>query len=100
MSLRYARDFTMKDVEIRCEEPHSPAWTAGLQVDSADGLLLDGSEVAARLVLRDVGNVTVRHSRTPAVQVSGARSRGIRFLDTAAAFTIDNDVAKNAVVKQ
>ena len=100
MSLRYARDFTMKDVEINWEGPHYRTWTAGLQADSVTGLLLDGSKVPARLVLRNAENVTVRHSRTPAIQVSGSHSRGIRLLDTEATVATDSDVAKSAILKQ
>ncbi len=38
LNLRYARNVTMKDVEIRWEKPESPTWKTGLQVDQRRGL--------------------------------------------------------------
>jgi len=100
MTLRHARNFTMKDVEIRWEKPESPTWKDGLQVDNVTDLLLDGVEVATRMTLKDVENATVRHSRTPALKVSGARSRKIRLSDTEGTVTTAPDVAKAALVRQ
>ena len=45
MTLRHARNFTMKDVEIRWDAPHSPTWETGLSIDQVEGLLLDGVNV-------------------------------------------------------
>ena len=39
MTLKYARDVAMKDVEIRWEEPHASTWKSGLLVDHVKGLL-------------------------------------------------------------
>jgi len=82
MTLRYARNFTMRDVEIRWEKPESPTWKAGLQVEDVRDLLLEGVNAPMRISLKNVENVTVRQSRTPVLQVSGAASRGIRVLDS------------------
>ena len=98
LTLRHARNFSVKDVEIRWEKPESPTWKAGLQVDNVSELLLDGVDVPTRMVLKDVENVTMRHSRAPAVYVSGARSRHIRLSDTEGTVKTDADVAKDAVV--
>src|SRR5712692_4250874 len=97
LTLRHARNFTMKDVEIRWEEPESPTWKAGLQVDNVADLLLDGVDVPTQVTLKDTENVTIRHSRAPAVHISGARSRKIRLSDTEGTVTTDADVAKDAV---
>ena len=74
LTLRHARNFTMKDVEIRWEKPESPTWKAGMQVDKVSNLLLEGVSVPTRLALQDVENVTVRQSRVEALDVSGKRS--------------------------
>jgi polygalacturonase len=100
LTLRDARNFTMKDVEIRWEKPESATWKAGLQVENVTDLLLDGVDVPIRMTLKDAGNVTVRGSRAPVIQVSGARSRGMRLLDTVATVTTDSDVSKGAVTRQ
>ena len=74
LTLRHARNFTMKDVEIRWEKPESPTWKTGMQVDKVSNLLLEGVSVPTRLALQDVENVTVRQSRVEALDVSGKRS--------------------------
>ena len=100
LTLRYARNFTMKDVEIRWEKPESPTWKAGLQVDRVSDLLLDGVDAATQVTMNDVANVTLRHSQAPAFHVSGAHSHGIRLLDTEGNLTAGSDVAKGAVVRK
>ena len=100
LRLQYARNFTMKDVEIRWEKPESPTWKTGLQIDDVADVLLDGVDVPTRMALNNVDGLTVRHSRAPALNISGARSRKIRVLDTEGIVTTDGDVARDAVVKQ
>jgi polygalacturonase len=100
LTLRDARNFTMKDVEIYWEKPESPTWKAGMQVENVADLLLDGVAVPTRMTLKNVQNVTVRQSRTPALQVSGAGSRKINVSDTEGTLTTDPDVAKGAVVRR
>ena len=93
LNLRYARNVTMKDVEIRWEKPESPTWKTGLQVDHVADLLLDGVDVPTRMTLTNVDGATVRHSRAPAIDVSGIHSRKIRLLDTEAKVTTAPEVA-------
>jgi polygalacturonase len=100
MTLRYARNFTMRDVEIRWEKPESPTWKAGLQVEDVRDLLLEGVNAPMRISLKNVENVTVRQSRTPVLQVSGAASRGIRVLDSEGTLAAGPEVAKGAVVRR
>jgi polygalacturonase len=99
MTLRYARNFTMKDVEIRWEKPESPTWKYGLEVDQAADLLLDGVSAPSPATLKNVERVTVRHSRVPAMHISGARSRGIRVSDTEGKVTTGSEVMKGAVTR-
>jgi len=99
LTLRDARNFTMKDVEIRWEKPESPTWKAGLRVENVKDLLLDGVDIPTRTMLKDVENVTVRHSRVATLQISGAHSRKIHLLDTEATLATDAEVAKGAVVR-
>jgi hypothetical protein len=47
LTLRHARNVTLRDVEIQWEEPFSPTWTTGLAVDHVDGLSFDGVRVQA-----------------------------------------------------
>lgn len=100
LTLRHARNFTMKDVEIHWEKPEAATWNTGLSVDNVSGLLLDGVEVPTRLTLQDVENVTVRHSRTPVLKISGARSRKIRLRDIEGSLAVGAEVSKDAVTRQ
>ncbi len=105
LTLREARNFIMRDVEIGWEKPASAEWQTGLRVENVDGLLLDGVDVAAApgknapaIALKDVENVTVRHSRASALKISGRRTRKIRLHDTDAVVATDPEVPAGAVV--
>jgi polygalacturonase len=47
MTLRDARNFSMRDVVIRWEKPESATWQTGLRVENVQNLLLDGLDLAA-----------------------------------------------------
>ena len=107
MTLRHARNVTMKDVEIRWEAPHSASWQTGLQADQVSDLLLDGVGVAGApssagtaITLKDAENVTVRDSRAATLHVAGTHSRNIRLLHTEAKINTDASVPKGAVLQQ
>ena len=97
MILRHARNFTMKDVQIGWEKPESPTWKTGLAIEDAADLLLEGMEVPTRMTLNNVANVTVRYSRAPAMELSGAHSRKIRLMGAEGTLTVASEVAKGAV---
>jgi polygalacturonase len=107
LTLRDARNFTMKDVEIRWEKPEAATWRTGVSVENVQDLLMDGVDVAAApgsrepvLALKNVDAVTLRHSRAAAIHVAGARTRKIRLQDTESIIASDPDVAKDAVLRQ
>jgi hypothetical protein len=106
LTLRNARNFTMKDVEIRWEKPESATWQTGLRVENVQNLMLDGLDVAAVpgfrgnvLELKDVDGMTLRNSRAASVHVAGRRSRKIRLVDTESAITSEAEVPQDAVVR-
>ena len=45
LTLRHARNFSMKDVEIRWDQPHAATWRSGLTAEDVDDLRLDGVPV-------------------------------------------------------
>jgi len=107
MTLRDARNFTMKDVEVRWEKPEASTWQTGFRVENVQNLLLDSIDVAAApgshgeaLVLKNADGVTLRHSLAASVHVAGRRSRKIRLVDTEAVIATDPEVAKDAVVRE
>jgi polygalacturonase len=99
MTLKYAREVAMRDVEVRWDDPHAATWQSALMVEQVQILLLDnvelepapGSEQAA-LRIHDADGVTVRESRIASVHV-GARSTAVRLVDTDAKISTDPGVA-------
>ena len=107
MTLRDARNFTMKDVEVRWEKPESATWQTGLRVENVENLLLEGVDIAAApgshaevLSFKDADGVTLRDSHAARIHVSGRRTRKIRVLDTESVITSGPETAKDAVVRQ
>jgi len=95
MTLRYARDVAMKDVELRWEEPHAATWPSGLIASNVEDLLLEGVRMDAApgseqpvLRLADADGVLIRQSRVPSLHV-GAGGRGVRLVDTDTKATAD-----------
>jgi polygalacturonase len=100
LTLRDARNFSMRDVEIRWEKLESPTWKTGMRIEDVSDLLLEGVNVPMRMTLKNVQNATVRQSHVPAVEVSGGKSRGIRLVDSEGTLATGADVPKAAVVRQ
>jgi polygalacturonase len=107
MTLRDARNFTMKDVEVRWEKPESATWQTGLRVGNVENLLLEGVDIAAApgshaeaLSFKDADGVTLRNSHAARIHVSGRRTHKIRVLDTESVITSGPETAKDAVVRQ
>ena len=78
MTLRYARDVAMKDVEIRWEDPHAATWQSGLTADQVQDLLLEDMRIDAApgsdqpvLRLNDADGVLIRQSQIASVDVTG-----------------------------
>jgi polygalacturonase len=100
MTLKYAHDVAMNDVEIAWEKPYAATWQTGLMVDQVQDLLLDGTRIdaapgsdLAALQLNDVDGVLVRQSRIGSVHITGSKSRAVRVVETEAKVTADPGVA-------
>jgi hypothetical protein len=100
MTLKYAHDVAMSDVEIAWEKPYAATWQTGFMVDQVQDLLLDGTRIDATpgsdqpvLQLNDVDGVLVRQSRIGSVHVTGSKSRAVRVVETEAKVTADPGVA-------
>ena len=98
MTLRYARDVAMNDVEIRWEEPRTGTWQSGLEASQVRDLLLQNARVDAApgsdkpvLQLSDADRVLIRQSNVASLHVSG-KSSGVRLVDTDATATTDPGV--------
>jgi len=104
MTMKYARNVAMNDVEIAWEEPHSTTWKSGLVVDDVEDLSLDGARIDAApgsdqpvLRLNDANGVLIRQSSIASVQVTGSKSRAVRLLETEANVTEDPGLAPVSV---
>ncbi|HET6208474.1 MAG TPA: hypothetical protein VFD98_16775, partial [Terracidiphilus sp.] len=98
MTLKYARNVQMRDVDIAWEEPHAATWQTGLIADQVQDLQLDGMRIDAApgsdhpvLRLNDADGVLVRESRIPSLHVAG-KSKDIRLMETEAKVTTDPGV--------
>jgi len=100
MTMKYARDVSMNDVEIAWEEPNAPTWKSGLAIDKVQNLTIDGTRIDAApgsnqpvLLLNDVNGVLIRQSSIASVHVTGSKSRAVRLLETEAQVTEDPGLA-------
>jgi hypothetical protein len=98
MTLKYARNVEINDVDIAWEEPHASTWQSAFAIDQVNDLLLDDMALDAVpgsdhpvLQLNDAVGVVVRHSHMATVQVTG-KSRGVHLVETKAKVTTDPDV--------
>ena len=83
MTLKYARNVAMNDVEIGWEEPHAATWQSGLMVDQVQDLLLDGMRIDAApgsnqpvLRLNDADGVLIRQSKHRVRSRDGQQKQG------------------------
>jgi hypothetical protein len=107
MTLRHARNFSMRDVDIRWEQPYSNTWQSGLTAEDVEDLRCDTVDVetppsstAPAIELKNVENVTLRSSQADTIHLAGSRTRDVRLLQTKSKITTDPDVSKDAVMQQ
>jgi len=94
MTMKYARNVAMNDVEIVWEEPYSTKWQSGLVVDDVEDLSLGGTRIDTApssnqpvLRLNDTNGVLIRQSSIASVAITGSKSRAVRLLETEANVT-------------
>jgi polygalacturonase len=107
MALRQARNFSMRDCEIRWGQPQSATWRSGFTAEDVEDLRLDTVDVepapastAPVIELTNARNVTLRSSRAATIHLAGKGTREVRVLQTDAKISADPDVSKDAVTRQ
>jgi hypothetical protein len=107
IALRQARNFSIKDSQIRWEQPHSATWQSGLTVEDVEDLRLDAVDVEAApasaapvIALANATKVTLQSLRARTIHLAGKATREIRLLQTDAEVSADSDVSKDAVLRQ
>ncbi len=104
MTVKYARDFEMKGVEIHWEDPPASTWQSALTVDQVkdfaiEDVRLDAPPGSSKPVLRlnDSQDVTVDHSRIASVEVTGSKTSGVHLAGTGTRVTKGPDLLPGAV---
>jgi hypothetical protein len=107
IALRHARNFSMRDVEIRWERPYSNTWRSGLTAQDVADLRLDALAIEAApassapvIELIDAQNVTLRSSLVESIHLSGKNTGKVRVWQTGAAISAGADVRKDAVTRE
>jgi hypothetical protein len=103
VTLRYARDVAIKDVDIRWEQPRASTWRSGLAADHVQDLSIEDARIDAApgsdqpvLQLTDADGVLIRQSRVASIHVAG-HSKGVRLVDTDAKTTVASGTAPPVV---
>src|SRR5580658_6101472 len=107
IALRQARDFSIKDSEVRWEQPHSATWQSGFTAEDVENLRLDTVDVEAApasnapaIELTNATKVTLQSLRAETIHLAGKATREIRLLQTDPKVSADSDVSKDAVLRQ
>jgi polygalacturonase len=107
IALRQARNFSMKDVQIRWDEPHAAMWRSGLTAEDVEDLRLDTVDVEAApasttpvVELTNANQATLQSLRAETIHLAGKSTREIRVLQTDSAISADSDVSKDAIIRQ
>ena len=107
IALRQARNFSMKDSEVRWEQPHSATWRSGFTAEDVEDLRLDTVDVEAApastasiVELTNATKATLKSLRAETIHLVGKATREIRLLQTDAKVSADSDVSKDAVLRQ
>jgi len=107
IALRQARNFSMKDVQIRWDQPHSTMWRSGLTAEDVEDLRFDTVDVEAApastapvIELTNAKKVTLRSLHAETIHLAGKGTREIRLLHTDSSISADSDVSKDAIIRQ
>jgi polygalacturonase len=107
MALRQARNFSMRDCEIRWSQPQSATWRSGFTAEDVEDLRLDTVDVEAApastapaIELMNARNVTLRSSRAKTIHLAGKGTREVLVFQTDSKISADPDVSKDAIIRQ
>ena len=107
IALRQARNFVMKDVEVRWEPPPAETWRSVLTAADVEGLRLDSVDLEAApqstapvIELTNASKVILQSSHAATIHLAGKETRDVRLLETDSAISADSDVSKEAVIQR
>ncbi|MGB7668929.1 MAG: hypothetical protein WBL66_16865 [Candidatus Acidiferrales bacterium] len=107
IALRQARNFSMRDVQIRWDQPHAATWRSGLTAEDVEDVRLDTVDVAAApasaapvIELTNANKITLQSLRAATIHLAGKGTREVRLLQTDSMVSADSDVSKDAIIRQ
>jgi polygalacturonase len=107
ISLREARKFSMRDIQVSWEGAPSPTWQSSLTAEDVEDLKLESVDLepapgstAAVVELMSAKSVTLASSRAETIHLSGERTREICLFHTDSKISADRDVSNDAVIRQ
>lgn len=109
MTVKQARNFSIKDSEIGWEKQPAETWKTGLIVEDVENFRLDtvdvhsvpGSTAAAPTVeLANASGATLRAVRADSIHVAGKNTRDVRVSLTNAKIDASPEVDKNAIIRE
>jgi Glycosyl hydrolases family 28 len=107
VTVRQARNFSMKDSEIRWGQPQSATWRSGLTAEDIEDLRFDTVDVEAApastapvMELVNANKVTLQSLRAETIHLVGKRTREVRLLQTDSTVSADSDVSKDAIIRK
>ena len=107
IAMGQARNFSMRDVEIRWERPYSTTWRSGLTAEDVEHLQCDDLDVetapgstAPVIELKNAQDVTLRASHAETIHLAGKSTREIRLIQTEGKVSEDPDVSRDAMIQR
>jgi polygalacturonase len=107
MALRQARNFSMRDCEIRWGQPPAATWQSGLTAEDVDGLRLDTVRVAAApasgapvIELTNAQDVTLQSSTAKTIGLAGKNTREVHLFQTDAKVSLGPGVNNDVFTQQ
>jgi polygalacturonase len=107
ITLRQARNFSLRDVQMGWEPPEAATWRTGMTAEDVEDLRLDGVDVEAApasaapvVELTNVKKVTLRAVRAKTIHLAGRGTGEVRVIGTDSAISADPDVSKDAIIRQ
>ena len=107
MTIKQARNFSIKDSEIGWEKQHADSWKTGLIVEDVENFRLDTVDVhaapgsnEAAVELTNAAGVTLRATRTNSIHLAGKNTRDVRVSLTDAKIDSAAEVGKDAIIRE
>jgi len=97
----------MNGLEIHWEAPYAATWQSAFSAEDVEDLVLNGAAIssapgskAAAVELLNAREVTLRDSRIPDLNVTGANTKGVKLIRTDAKVSAAQEVPRQEITQQ